>query len=408
MKSLFLLVILFSTISFSQSDSSILKIFYDCSNCDVTFMKQNLSYVEFVRDRKFADVHLLNTFQQNGSGGEMVTTQFIGIGKYEKLSDTLSYSTNPDMTDDDIRRLQLRYVELGLMRFLIEKGLDSKIKLEYTKSEITVEEELADPWQNWVFRLSGSGWFNGQETSSNSNVNASVSARRVTAKNKFNLWSNLNQNWSKYTYDTTEIKTFQKNMNLYVSDVIAINEHWSYGIFSDAKNSIFSNYKVSAGARAAIEYNLFPYSESATKQAVAYYTVGTRYNDYFDTTLYNKSNEVLFEHSFLIGTSITQKWGSLTGSIKYQNFLHDFGLNAIDFDLNFNVRLFKGLSWRINGRYAIQHNQINIRKPEGQNEIDLFLSQKQFKSGYNYWFNTGLTYSFGSIYNTIVNPRFDF
>jgi hypothetical protein len=382
--------------------------FYDCNSCDVTYIKQNLDYVEFVRDRQYADIHLLVLTQRNGSGGDEISLQFIGLNEFAKLSDTLKYSTNPDMTSDDRRVEQLKYVEFGLMRFLIEKGLESQINLSFKESDSLNTEVEIDPWKNWVFRLSASGWFNGQETSSSSNVNASISVRRVTDKNKFNLWSNSNQNWSKYTLDTTEIKTFQRNMNLYVNDVITINNHLSYGVFSDAKNSIFSNYRMSAGVRGGIEYNLFPYSESATKQAVAYYTIGPRYNDYFDTTLYNKTDELVFEHSLLVGTSITQSWGNFRGSIKYQNYLHDFELNSVDFDLNLNIRLLKGLSWRINGRYSIQHNQINLRKPEGQSEIDLFLSQKQFKSGYNYWFNTGLNYSFGSIYNTIVNPRFDF
>ena len=39
---------------------------------------------------------------------------------------------------------------------------------------------------------------------------------------------------------------------------------------------------------------------------------------------------------------------------------------------------------------------------------ELLLQQQQLQSGYNYFFNVGLSYSFGSIYNTIVNPRFNF
>ena len=191
--------------------------YYDCNDCDVTFIKQNLDYVEFVRDRQYADIHLLVVSQRNGSGGDEVSLQFIGLNEFSKLTDTLKYSTNPDMTSDDKRKEQLRYLEFGLMRFLIEKGLESQIELTFKESNDTLEDGVEDPWKNWVFRLSASGWFNGQETSSNSNMNASISAKRITDNNKFNLWTNLNQNWSKYTFDTTEIKTFQKNMNLYMS-----------------------------------------------------------------------------------------------------------------------------------------------------------------------------------------------
>ena len=69
---------------------------------------------------------------------------------------------------------------------------------------------------------------------------------------------NARNNTSTFIFDSTETKNIQKSFNLYTSDVITINNHWSYGIFGDARNSIFSNTKLSTGARAGIEYNLFP------------------------------------------------------------------------------------------------------------------------------------------------------
>ena len=69
-----------------------LNVFYDCDDCDVTFMKQNLNHVEFVRDQNFSDVHLLINSQANGSGGSSVMLQFIGQQEFVKLSDTLKFS----------------------------------------------------------------------------------------------------------------------------------------------------------------------------------------------------------------------------------------------------------------------------------------------------------------------------
>ena len=73
--------------------------------------------MEFVRDQRFSDVHILINSEVNGSGGERIMLQFIGQNKFSKLTDTLNFSTNPNMTDDDKRRLELRYIELGLIRF---------------------------------------------------------------------------------------------------------------------------------------------------------------------------------------------------------------------------------------------------------------------------------------------------
>ena len=69
--------------------------------------------------------------------------------------------------------------------------------------------------------------------------------------------------------------------------------------------------------------------------------------------------------------------------------------------------MLKGFSWRINGGFDILHGQINLKK-EGATIEEPLLQQQQLGSGYSYWLSTGISYSFGSIYNSIVNPRFDF
>ncbi len=386
------------------SDKDWIKVYYDCNFCDVSFIKQNLTMVEFVRDRQFADIHVLITDQRNGSGGRHFEINFIGQNQFMGIDDTVKYSTDPTMTNDEMRRMQLKYLQFGLLRYWLLRGQGDNIDLAI--EAITVETE-EDPWDYWVFSLYSGGWFNGQESYSSANINGNLSARRITENNKFNLWGNMNQSRSVYKYEDDTTRTRQQSMNIYISDVVSLTDHWSTGVFSDARNSIFSNYKLSAGARAGIEYDVFPYSESANKQFIIYYTIGPRYNVYIDTTVFNKDRELLGEHNLLVGTSFNQKWGNLSGNVSYKNYLHDFSLNSIEFYLNFDVRLFKGFSWRINGSYSIQHNQINLAKT-GVSIEDVLLQQQQLKSGYNYWFNTGINYSFGSIYNTIVNPRFTF
>ena len=48
-----------------------IRIFIDCNNtpCDSDFFRTEISFVEHVRDRQNADVHLLMTGQSTGSGG---------------------------------------------------------------------------------------------------------------------------------------------------------------------------------------------------------------------------------------------------------------------------------------------------------------------------------------------------
>jgi hypothetical protein len=115
----------------------------------------------------------------------------------------------------------------------------------------------------------------------------------------------------------------------------------------------------------------------------------------------------LWEHNLSLGGSIKQKWGSITSQASYESYLKDPSLNAFSFYLGTNFRIVKGLSFNVSGNYDITNNQINLAAGDLTLE-ELLLSQKQVKSGYNYFLSVGLNYSFGSMFNTIVNPRFNF
>ena len=197
----------------------------------------------------------------------------------------------------------------------------------------------------------------------------------------------------------------QKNLN--VSDVISISNHWSIGAFGNLGTSTFGNYDFYWSFQPAVEFNFFKYEESAKKQLILSYRNGLRYNDYIERSVYAKDDELLWQHSILLGGSIRQEWGNINGEASFDQFLHDTTLNALNFYLGANVRLFKGFNFNVGGNYSITRNQINL--PAGNVSLEeLLLQQQQLESGYNYWFNVGVSYSFGSIYNTIVNPRFNF
>ena len=87
--------------------------------------------------------------------------------------------------------------------------------------------------------------------------------------------------------------------------------------------------------------------------------------------------------------------------------LDDTSLYSFRFRAGMNVRLVKGLSFNLSGNYNITRNQINIAGG-GVSQDQLLLAQKQVQSGYNFYTRIGLSYSFGSMFNTVVNPRFGF
>ncbi len=414
-----LIGILFSVVGFSSiaqapqshnvdetARASVLNVYLDCNYCDNGFFRQTVKDVNFVRDRKLADVHLLFISQRSGSGGSSERIQFSGLGEFQHLADILSFTIDVNMTADERRKTRLKYIELGLMRYRIEMGQADQIQLTIIQRENRIEKKEEDPWNAWVFGLNGYASFSGQETSNNKNFSASASAKRVTERNKFVVQGGFNQNIATYNYDGVKTVGRQQSTWSNARDVISLSDHWSCGFFGNAGNSLFSNYKLYAVGKTGVEYDFFKYSESFDKQAIVAYNLGARYNDYYDTTVFNRDEDKVAFHELTVGGSVKQNWGNLWSTVTYQNYLHDFSLNSLSWGLSLNVRLFKGFSWRVNGRFNLLHNQINIAKQNASIE-DVLLQQQELGSGYSYWMNTGINYSFGSIYNTVVNPRFD-
>ncbi len=409
LKSTLLLIILFmSSIVVSQENlNSELKVFLDCNVCDNTYIKQNLGNVQFVRDQDLGDVHLFFVIQTNGSGGRLYEIDFIGKNTFESINYKLKFSTNTNMTSDDVRNEILKYIKLGLVRFWIANRslINITVNVPNIENETNVAEK--DPWNYWVFRLGTNGYFNGEETSKSSNLNFNVSAKRVTEKNKFSFRVGFNENKSTFTYDEDEIISINNGKSISISDILSINNHWSYGFFGNIRTSTYSNYDLYWRIKPAIEYNFFKYEESAKKQLILSYRNGLVYNNYIERSVFGEDKELLFEHSILLGGSISQEWGNINGEASYNQYLHDTSLSSIGFYLGLNIRIFKGFNFNISSNYSITRNQINL--PAGDVSLEeLLLQQQQLQSGYNYWVSIGFSYSFGSVYNTIVNPRFNF
>ena len=66
---------------------------------------------------------------------------------------------------------------------------------------------------------------------------------------------------------------------------------------------------------------------------------------------------------------------------------------------------FKELSFRIFGGVARVNDQLSLKKEE-LSEADILLRLQELETSYEFDTSFGITYTFGSIYTNIVNPRF--
>lgn len=398
-------VIQHSAIAQEEQNDEKLKVFIDCNSCDVSFIKQEINYLAYVRDRLLSDVHIQILSQNTGSGGEEYTYFFYGQNDFANQNDTLIITVDVNQTSDEIRRLQLKNLQLGLVPYLLKKGYLDHLDLTVSGFDQEEKEDEVDPWRNWVFSIDGGSWFNGQETYNSTSFNASVEANKITEKAKIESDLGFYYNLEQFKIDDEIIKSETRSQYGSYSYVHSLNQHWSSGIFLSGNSSLYNNYKIQLDLSPGIEYNIFPYSESTKRQIRCTYKLGGRYVHYNDTTVYNKIEEELYFESLGVAAKFKEKWGSISTSIRGSHYFHDLQLNSLNFGLNIRLRLLKGLTWRVGGNLRLIHDQLSLPRT-GATAEEILLQQRQLQTGYRYWGNMGLTYTFGSIYNNVVNPRF--
>jgi hypothetical protein len=87
------------------------------------------------------------------------------------------------------------------------------------------------------------------------------------------------------------------------------------------------------------------------------------------------------------------------------NFFHDFSKNRFELQAELEFRVWRGLSFEIDGSYARIRDQISL-SAEGASYEEILLRQRQLATGYDYSFSVGFNFSFGSTRSNVVNPRF--
>ncbi|MYD86469.1 MAG: hypothetical protein F4Y14_10020, partial [Acidobacteria bacterium] len=56
--------------------ADLLRVFLDCGPCDDEYLRREIAFVNYVRDRRDAQVHVLVTRENTGGGGDAWTLDF--------------------------------------------------------------------------------------------------------------------------------------------------------------------------------------------------------------------------------------------------------------------------------------------------------------------------------------------
>ncbi|MBK7625752.1 MAG: hypothetical protein IPJ16_00875 [Bacteroidales bacterium] len=384
--------------------SGALNLFVDCRSCDMNYTRQEIPYVNYVRDTKEAEVYLLVTNQPAGSGGQQYTLTYEGLGKYRGMNDTLVYTSNPDESNTQVRENKTNIMKMGLMRYVARTNVFNEVVIS-NNSEVE-KVEVVDKWNNWVFELQTSPRFNAEESYNRLFFSNSVNISKITPDIKLEIEFDMNNNKQKFIEDdgteTVYLRTERRIDNLFVK---SLNEHWSAGLLWDLGASTNENYKFNTEFLPSIEYDIFPYSEATHRQFRFLYSIGYQYNSYIDSTILNQTSEGLFKHELRMAYQIQKKWGSANISLTGSNYFHDFSKNKIELNGFMRLRIVKGLSLSVNGGVAYINDQLNLAKGD-LSEAERLLRLKEQATNFSIQGGVSLTYTFGSIYNNIVNPRF--
>jgi hypothetical protein len=394
---------LFSQVTDTKSDTlrkDALKVFMESTD----YIRKEIPYVNYVRDIKDADVYIISTDQKTGSGGTEYSYFFVGQHDYSGKSDTLEFVASPDETLEGIRKREVSILKMGLMRYVSKTPLAKYMNISFT--EPMSETISSDKWDSWVFKSSIYGYLQGEKSNKANYLSGSVSANRITEDWKINLSSSLSENKSRYIInDSTEIHGENSSKSIRALAVRSLTDHWSVGGTIRMGSSSYSNEHYYASLMPGIEYDLFPYSESTRRQLRILYTPGFIFENYNDTTIYNKMKEVLWNHSLTASYAVVQKWGNINLTAGYSNYLHDWSKYNLSVTGYLELRIAKGLSITLVASASAVHDQISLLKkniPVDQ----ILLGKIELPSKYQYFTSFGFTYTFGSIYNNVVNPRF--
>ena len=403
LKSLFFLFFITLTSLYSQNNS--IKLFLKCS-CDSNYIRDQINYIDYVRDQEDANIILEVYGDPNGNRGKY-SIYFIGKNNFIGMDDQLSFESHPKMTNDEIRSGLKDKIQTGILKYLVKTTDINDLNISITKPESNISDNdslIVDKWKNWIFEISASGYYEKESSRKVNDFNGRFEVNRYTEDWRIETTLRFFKRIEEFLSETNNFKSSRVYKGAYGKIVRSISDHWSTGIFYGLSEDSYENIKFSNNFSPAIEYSIFPYKDVVRREMVLEYKIGYRKNNYQSKTIYGKNDEFLGTHSFAFKTRYRQNWGDIYSRFSFFTYLHDNSKNRLTFDNYLNIRIFEGFSLRLGAEIRFIRDQINLAAGQASIE-DLLLQQRSIATDFYNEFRLGLTYTFGSAFNNIINTR---
>jgi hypothetical protein len=396
-----------------QSGNGALLVFLDCGRCDFDYLRREIAWVNWVRDREDSQVHLLITTRSAGSGTEYELA-FIGRQEFEGADHTHTYFASQTNTDDETREGYAQVIRIGLLQYTVGTEQAGQIEIRGQLrpagapgvGEGLVAQPADDPWNFWVFRIGADFRGSGEKRQDEKTFSGEFSANRTTEQWKIRTGLNLRYSERFFEYsDGTSTTDITENYGLTGQVVKSLGPHWGASIKGEATRSTYLNQDLRVAAAPGIEFNIYPYVESSRRQWILRYEIGFSYVQYDEITIYDKDEETLLDQTLITNWDLNQPWGESEISVEFANYLNDFSKYHVIVSGNLEFRITRGLSIDVYGSVSTVRDQLYISKRDLTDE-EVLLRRRALDTDYRWDLSLGISYQFGSIYNNVVNPRF--
>ena len=392
-----------------------LRVFLDCNRCDFDFLRREITFVNYVRDRYDAQVHVLVTTENSG-GGRLYTLDFIGLEEFTDRGVSYTYSESRTDTDDETREGLAQVLRVGFLHYIIDTPMAYDIRIGAGGGGVgtgfagggrrrVMAQPDDDPWDFWVFRLSTNARLSGEASRQQRNFNGSASANRTTED-----WIVRAEFDGSYRETVTELSTgeFTDVRTRYELDgqlVKSLGEHWGASIRGGSSASTFLNQDRRIRVLPGVEFNVFPYSESSRRSLTFAYEMGVESYEYLEETIFGKMEETLAAQEVEVTFDVEQPWGDSRVRLRYNSYLNDLSKYSTSVFGNLSFRVVRGLSVFASASTELVRDQVYLPGKKLTDE-EILVERRQLATDSRYRVSFGFSYTFGSIFNNVVNPRF--
>ena len=398
MKNIVLIILFIPFFSFAQVAK--IKAYIDC-RCDENYLKQQTSFLEYVRDQDLADIEIFVRDVWNPAGSRAFEIKIDGNNEYKELSSTTLAIGFANDTSSTLREKLLNKLKLALVPFLDKADYSLKLDIDSNFDKLIIDDEK---WKNWVFELSGSYNSDREESRKTNRYDIEFEIDKLTPDWRIGIELERSESNRRYYSDDNVYTSNRKTTRIRGRVVRSISDHFSTGAFFGASQNTYENLDFSSYLSPAIEYSYFPYEDVLSKEITLAYRVGFGKRNYIEKTIYGFEKQNLTSQTLSMNIRFRQKWGNISTAINATQYLNDGSKKRFSFRSDLDFRIFEGLALRLSGNINLIREQYNLAA--GSTSIEeLLLQQRQIATDYETRFSIGLSYTFGSIYNSIINTR---